>query len=92
MSTQPISGSLSSLSSSSSGSASTLPGSGTGLQITGLASGLDTNAIISELMAIDRQPVTDLTNQRVRIKARRPQLQSIQTALQTLATNAQALG
>ena len=91
MSTQPISGSLSSLSSSAAGSASTLPGSGTGLQITGLASGLDTNAIISEMMAIDRQPVTNLTNRESGLKAKDSQLQSIQTALQTLAANAQAL-
>jgi flagellar hook-associated protein 2 len=61
------------------------------LQITGLASGLDTNSIIKALMAIDQQPVTNLTNQKTGIQATNSQLTSIQTALQQLASSAQAL-
>jgi flagellar hook-associated protein 2 len=64
---------------------------GTLLQITGLASNLDTNAIINALLAIDKQPVTRLTNQQSGLKALNTQLTGIQTTLQTLAANAQAL-
>jgi flagellar hook-associated protein 2 len=65
--------------------------SGAPLQITGLASGLDTNSIIQELMAIDQQPLTHLQNQQKGIQALNTNLQSLQTALQNLASNAQAL-
>ncbi len=87
MSTQPISSS--GLSSTSS---VTSQGGGTPLQITGLASGLDTNAIIQQLMAIDRLPVVNLQRQQSGLQALNSQLTTIQSALQTLAINAQALG
>jgi flagellar hook-associated protein 2 len=61
------------------------------LQITGLASGLDTNSIISALMAIDRQPETQLQNQQKGLLAQKSQLTSIQSALQNLALNVSAL-
>ena len=61
------------------------------LQITGLASGLDTDQIISELMAIKQQPMTALQNQESGIKARDTALQTLQTALQTLESDTQAL-
>ena len=61
------------------------------LQITGLASGLDTNSIISELMSLARQPVTALQNQQSGLQALNTNLTSIQSALQGLANNAQAL-
>ena len=67
-------------------------GSGNLLQITGLASNLDTTSIINALMALDRAPLTDLTNQQKALQTRNTQLTSIQTALQTVAMNAQALG
>jgi flagellar hook-associated protein 2 len=67
-------------------------GGGTPLQITGLASGLDTNQIISELMSIQQQPVTNLQKQSSGITALNSQLTSIQTMLQTVAADAQALG
>jgi flagellar hook-associated protein 2 len=77
--------------SSSAAALSTL-GTGAPLQITGLASGLNTNQIISELMSIQQVPVTALQNQQSRITATNTQLKSIQTALQTLNADAQALG
>src|SRR5438270_2050807 len=80
MSTQPIPGG---------GSLSSSNGL---LQITGLASNLDTNAIIQALMAVDRQPLANLTNQQKGLQALNSHLTSTQTALQTLALNAQALG
>ena len=67
-------------------------GSGNLLQITGLASNLDTTSIINALMALDRAPLTNLTNQQTALKARNTQLTTIQTALQSVAMNAQALG
>jgi flagellar hook-associated protein 2 len=77
---------LNSLGSSPSSSSSAPP-----VQITGLASGLNTNQIISELMAIQEQPLTHLQNNEAGIKALNSNLGSIQTALQGLVTSAQAL-
>lgn len=77
--------------SSSSIGLSSLPGSSAPLQITGLASGLDTNSIISKLMAIQAQPLNNLTNEQKALQSRNSALQTIQSALQTLATSAQAL-
>jgi flagellar hook-associated protein 2 len=62
------------------------------LQITGLASGLNTNAIIAAEMAVAKQPVTDLTNRENGLQAIDTQLTSIQGSLQTVANDAQALG
>ena len=73
------------------GTLSTLGGSAP-IQITGLASGLNTNQIITELMAIRQQPVTNLQNQESGLAARNKQLASIQTSLQTVAADAWTLG
>ena len=87
MSTQPIT-----TSSLSSGASVSSLGSSSPLQITGLASGLDTNSIIQALMAIDQQPITALQNQSSGLTATNRQLSSIQTALQQLSSSAKALG
>jgi flagellar hook-associated protein 2 len=87
MSTQPISSS-----SYASGNQLTSLGGGTPLQVTGLASGLDTNAIVQALMAAQQQQLTNLQNQQAGITALNTQLTSIQTALQKVAADAQALG
>ncbi len=71
MSTAPV---------SSSGGAVGVP-----LNITGLGSGLDTNAIISALMAAERQPVTRLSGEQSKLQAQQQQLQSIQDSLQQLS-------
>jgi flagellar hook-associated protein 2 len=76
MSTSGIS--LNSLSSGSGGSP---------LSITGLASGLNTTAIISALMAAEREPVVRLTDQQDKLQGDQTQLQSIQSALSQLALN-----
>jgi flagellar hook-associated protein 2 len=85
--------STSSVSSSSASSVAGLNslGGSTPLQITGLASGLDTDQIITELLAIDQQPITALQNQETGLTATNTQLTSIQTALQTVADDAGAL-
>jgi flagellar hook-associated protein 2 len=86
MSTQPIT-------TSGAGSSNLLTslGSGSPMQITGMASGLNTNAIVQALMTNDTQRVTNLQNQQSGLTALNTQLTSIQTALQTVATDAKAL-
>jgi flagellar hook-associated protein 2 len=78
-------------STSSTGGLSSLTGSSS-LQVTGLASGLDTNQIISEEMAIYKQPVTHLQNQQSGLTAMNKQLASIQSELKTLSSDALAAG
>ncbi|MGA9875591.1 MAG: flagellar filament capping protein FliD [Solirubrobacteraceae bacterium] len=58
---------------------------GSPLAITGLASGLDTSSIISALMAVEREPVTRLTDEQEKLQAQQQQLQSVQSSLQQLA-------
>jgi flagellar hook-associated protein 2 len=55
-----------------------------GIQLGGLASGMDTQAIISSLMAIERQP-------RVRLELRQATVQARQDALRDIATRLKAL-
>ncbi|HEX3834917.1 MAG TPA: flagellar filament capping protein FliD [Solirubrobacteraceae bacterium] len=83
--------STSSVSSSTSSSGLSSLGGNAPLQITGLASGLDTNQIITELMSIQQQPITNLQNQESGLTALNTQLTSVQTSLQTLANDAMAL-
>jgi len=90
MSTQSVSSGTSS--SSSSGYQLTSLGGTSALQVTGLASGLDTNSIVQALMSADQQQVTNVTNQQSALTAMNTQLTAIQTALQTVANDAQALG
>ncbi|MBV9606569.1 MAG: flagellar filament capping protein FliD [Solirubrobacterales bacterium] len=94
MSTQGISSGTSATSSNQYASGSSLSslGSNSAMQITGLASGLNTNAVVQALMAAQQQQVTNLQNQQSGITALNKNLTSIQTALQTVADDAQALG
>jgi len=57
----------------------------------GIATGLDTNSIIDQLLAIDRQPETLLTQQSTVETARQSALKAIQTSMQALQTAAQAM-
>jgi flagellar hook-associated protein 2 len=57
----------------------------------GIATGLDTNSIIDQLLALDRQPETLLTQQSTIETARQAALKSIQTSMQSLQTAAQAM-
>jgi flagellar hook-associated protein 2 len=85
--------STSSVSSSTSTSTAGLSSlTGGGLQVTGLASGLDTNTIIKEEMAIYQQPVTNLQNQQSGLTAMNKQLTSIQSELKTLSSDALSVG
>ena len=62
------------------------------LQVTGLASGLNTNSIIQALVSVQQQPITHLTNQQSGLTATNQQLTTIQTALRQLMANAKTLG
>ena len=70
-------------------STSNVTGSGTGLlQISGLASGLDTSAIISELMAVEEQPQQQEEQQLTTAKSTLSTMQSLNTAIASLAASA----
>jgi len=56
----------------------------TGIQLTGLASGMDTEAIIQQLMAVEQQPRTRITLQQAAAQARQDALKDIQAKLNTL--------
>jgi flagellar hook-associated protein 2 len=61
------------------------------LALSGLASGVDTNAIVSQLMAIEAQGKTRLTNKQSQSQAREAGLKDIQAKLTALKTAADAL-
>ena len=65
-------------------------GSSTGSPITisGLASGLDTSAIISALMGAERVPLKHLTSQQEKLQGQQQQIQAVQSSLQQLAFEA----
>jgi flagellar hook-associated protein 2 len=62
-----------------------------GLRLGGLSSGLDTEAIVSQLMAIERQPRGRLERRQAAVQARQDALRDISTKLKTLKSAAQAL-
>jgi flagellar hook-associated protein 2 len=84
MSTSPVS------SSSTSASLNT-SANGAPIQVTGLASGLDSAKIVSQMMDIQKRPMTMLQNQQKQLQARNAQLTSIQAALKKVNADALAL-
>jgi flagellar hook-associated protein 2 len=63
-----------------------------GLQLSGLASGLDTDSIVQQLMAIERLPEKQMQVKKSQSQARQQLLQDFQTKLKALASAAGALG
>ncbi|MEV4422501.1 flagellar filament capping protein FliD [Patulibacter sp. NPDC049589] len=61
------------------------------INLTGLATGLDTSALIDQLMAIERQPRTRLATQQADQQASKSALQAVSDALKKLQTAGQAL-
>lgn len=57
-----------------------------GMSLSGLASGLDTNALLDSLMAIERQPRTRAEARQQVVEARKTTLNDIQTRLRALQT------
>jgi flagellar hook-associated protein 2 len=62
-----------------------------GLQLSGLASGIDTDSIITQLMAIESQPRTRMAQQQLIVQTRQSALQSVDTSLSNLKLAAQDL-
>jgi flagellar hook-associated protein 2 len=58
---------------------------GSTISFSGLASGLDTAAIIEALMGAERAPVKRLTTEQEKLQAQQGQLQGIQTSLQQIS-------
>jgi flagellar hook-associated protein 2 len=88
MSTSSVSNSSSSVSPSVTTTSAT---NGAALQVTGLASGLDTAKIVSQMMEIQKRPVTALQNQQQKLTARNTQLTTVQQALKKVNDDALAL-
>lgn len=81
----------SSTSGASTGYGLTSLGGSSALQVTGLSSGLDTDAIVSELMQVKERPLTALKNQESVLEAKNTALATLQSELQTVANDARAL-
>src|ERR671916_509347 len=62
-----------------------------GLRLGGLSSGLDTEAIVSQLMAIERQPRARLERKQAAVQARQDALRDISTKLKALKSAAQGI-
>jgi len=74
--------------SSLSGTSGTLTTSGSATQIVGLASGLNTTAIISELMSIASFPERELQVQQSGVQAKENELSTLQTTFANLSNDA----
>ena len=83
--------SSSSVPNSSATIATTSSANGAALQVTGLASGLDTAKIVSQMMDIQKRPVTALQTQQQKLNARNTQLTTIEQALKKVNDDALAL-
>lgn len=55
------------------------------ISVSGLASGLNTSELISELMDVEREPVTHVSDEKAKLQAQQTALQNVQTSLQALA-------
>jgi len=65
--------------------------SASGINFTGLASGVDTSSIVTQLMSIERAPLTRMQNDMAVENARKAALQDISTKLLSLRTAADSL-
>jgi len=65
--------------------------SASGINFTGLASGVDTSSIVTQLMSIERAPLTRMSNDMSVENARKAALQDISTKLLSLRTSADSL-
>ena len=57
----------------------------------GLASGLDTDSIVSQMMAVERKPITQLETRRVKFQALSAAFKDLNSRLNTLKTRTDAL-
>src|SRR3954452_12529016 len=63
-----------------------------GITMTGMASGLDTESIVSQLMALEQNRVTAVQMRQVKVQAHKDDLGTIKTKLDAFKTAAAALG
>src|ERR1700710_1763005 len=63
-----------------------------GISLSGLSSGIDTDSVIQQLLAVDRAPETRMTLQQSALQARQSTLTDIGTRLRNLVTAAKDLG
>src|SRR5437868_7638384 len=63
-----------------------------GISLTGMASGLDTDSIISQLMAIEQNKVVAVQMRQVKVQAHKDDLSSIKSKLDAFKSAATALG
>ena len=63
-----------------------------GISLSGLSSGLDTDSVIQQLLAVDRAPETRMTLQQSALEARQSTLNDIGTRLRNLLSAAKDLG
>ena len=64
---------------------------GSPISVSGLASGLNTSSIIQALLAVERQPITHLTNAQEKLSGQQTQLQGIKSSLMALSFAAEEL-
>lgn len=62
-----------------------------GINFTGLASGIDTGSIVDQLVAVERIPISRLTNRKTAAEKRISTLSDLSTKLKALKTAAEAL-
>jgi flagellar hook-associated protein 2 len=72
-------------------STQSISGASAPANVTGLASGLNTNEIIGAMMSLERRPVTQMTNEQTTLQAQQTQLRTLQGSLQQLAFSAAEL-
>ena len=58
-----------------------------GITLTGMASGLDTDSIISQLMALEQNKVTAVQMRQVKVQAHKDDLGTIKTKLEVMEGN-----
>src|SRR5262249_25493859 len=61
------------------------------VNLTGMASGLDTDSIIQQLMAVEQQNVTNVQMKQVKVQAHKDALTALQTKMAAVQTAANAL-
>ncbi len=62
-----------------------------GIQLSGLASGVDTSSIVDQLMQLERQKVTKINNRQTSVTAHQAALKAVSDKLNALSTAAAAL-
>src|SRR4051794_28521500 len=62
-----------------------------GVSLSGLASGVDTNSIVTQLMAVERQKTSTITNKQAKAQAEQDVLKSIASKLSALKAAAEDL-